>query len=445
MPSSSTQKNTTAPTQAAVTFHKLAHGGASLGRLDDGRVVFGEGILPGESASGTWEQRKKQWWLTQPVIQTASEERVEMPCPHIKQCGGCNWQHLSAKGQAHWKAEIVRESLQRLGKHNNPDVLPTLGRDNWAYRHRVTWQVQPGRKPQLGYFMHHSNSVIPVQQCGVLTPALEKALKSLNENPWVLMGSDSISAQASQNGEVLLQVHLSNSTNLDDAGNDWERWMNNNVFVKGIRLITYDHQEGGELGALNIKDPWADATIEYGVGHFMQGHPQAFTAALRWIQQQPEIQQVLEEGGTLLDAYSGVGVLGLNLKPEHQPLILVESHPDAMAYAKQNAQLNAQRIGQSVQFAEQTMEQWCKTNPELTPRWTIVDPPRQGLSHAVCQWLSQQVKDVLVYVSCDPATLARDTHQMIEHGWQLQRVQPVDLFPQTHHVESIAILSRVLS
>lgn len=436
------------PSQPSITFEKLTHGGAALGRLKDGRVIFGEDVLPDEAVSGTgstWELRKKQWWLTKPEIQTPSPQRTEPTCRHAKVCGGCDWQHLNEEGQAHWKQQIVIESLQRVGKIQKPNVNPTLTKDLLGYRHRVTWQVSTGIKPQVGYFAKQTNAVVSVVSCPVLSPALEKTLETLNAAPWVLMGSEKIQAQANQKGDVLLSITLRESISLEEARSDWKRWFNEQGTVIGIQLHTPKEEQPFELGTQALQDTWSDATLEYGVGHFMQGHPQAFQALIRWIQAQPEVKEALEEGGTLLDAYCGVGLLGLNLKPQHQPLIGVESSEDTIHLAKKNAKSNARRIGQSVQFYAQRMEQWVKNNPELTPRWAVIDPPRQGLHPAVCNWLSTQVKDTIVYVSCDPATLARDIKKLLDapdSHWQLKRIQPVDLFPQTHHVESVAILSQ---
>lgn len=455
----------------SLRINKLIPGGQGMGRLEDGRVIFTEGVVPGDVLEGTVVKQKRQFKLMESVFSKTSNDRVQPKCKHAGVCGGCDWQMVSDEAQAHWKTEIVRESLMRLAKVKEPTVQPIITRAEWAYRHTVNWQVTAGRIPRLAYFVENSHDHVEFDECPVLASALANVAESLNGSPWLLTGCITVKGRSTVSGEVLLTVTVAKHVNSKDALSDWQRWIDDKNLAVGIRLlkpalpqpvtevsIETDLAKKKEASTDNNTAPKANkhadvsagdeyltetlglVKLSYADDHFMQGHPGAFKALMQWVKMQPEIKALQHRPGALLDGFCGIGVLGFNLKAPVHWMVGVEDAQSAIDWAK----YNAKTLGVEAQctFAHQSMEDYIKKESDSTFMWAVIDPPRQGLKPWVQQWLAQQVSDVIVMVSCDPATMARDTKAFIESGWVLNTVQPVDLFPQTHHVETVCIFSR---
>ncbi len=427
------------PTQETLTIEKLIHGGRGMGRLTDGRIVFADAVAPGDVITGELVAEKKLLKMPTYQLSTPSPNRQTPPCPHAQPapdsaCGGCNWQHLPIAQQHHWKTEIVRESMQRLGKIENPPIQPIQAHDEWGYRHTATWQVISHQgQPKLAYYARQSNTGMAFQTCPVLPETLFQTAELLNAMPALLKHCKTIKARTNTKGEVLLGITFTSQTVPDDIDAD----INNAITGPITGLWHLSDKPLLLAGQAYLTDTINERSFQFGINHFMQSHPAMVNTILAWLNN--TITEELSTAQTVLDGYCGIGILGLSLLQSHHTLTGAEGHKAAVKAAKKNAK--SQGVATQAFFHGQSMELFtihCDSKFDLA----ICDPPRNGIKPAVLAWLSKSIRQTIVYISCDPATLARDSKVLIDAGWQLDTIQPFDMFPQTHHVETIAIFKR---
>ncbi|MBN1483342.1 MAG: class I SAM-dependent RNA methyltransferase [Chloroflexia bacterium] len=411
-------------------IRRIAQGGAGVGHYQ-GRVVFVGGALPGEIVSVQLYQKRKSYASGHVVaIEEASSERVEPACPLFGLCGGCQWQYIAYPAQLVFKQAIVREQCRRLGRIEDAPVQPTLGLGNpWAYRSAARLHVSPGG--QLGYYAWRSHDVVPLERCPLLVEPLNELLLPLqealstrppNERPnqvslrysWferrclLLLHGGAASAAARLAADL--------GASVAELAGQWGR----RLHVQAGRGFLLE-----ELGGLSL-----------------QVSPTSFFQI-----NVPQTQQILQllasmlepqPGERLLDAYAGVGALSLPLAAAGglAGVTAIESHRAAVADLRENArQLQATPITAHQGTVEAVL-------PTLRQRFDLVllDPPRRGCPEAVLEAIARRGPRRIAYVSCHPGTLARDLRYLRRFGYRLVRLQPVDLFPQTFHIESVALL-----
>jgi len=382
-----------------LTVEKLVAGGEGLCRQAEGPVIFAAGVAPGDVIQGVPVREKGRWVLNDWTLVAPGPGRVTPLCRHAAECGGCDWQHLSQETIAFWKTELVRETLTRVGKVPDPPVLPILAPKAWHARNTVTWWVaEDNGQKRLAYRAKASHDPVFFEECPVITPELFERAMALNAVPEALPAAASeVRARSNGNGDVA------------DA-------------LGGQNLLTV--QLGGK-----------DFTC--GVNHFMQSNLLSTDLLIGLLHtalgREPDVQN-------LLDLYCGMGVLGLSVVKDEQHLTGVEGDAASIALAQENAR----HLGMSdrATWLADPVEAFVKANPDARFDAAITDPPRNGMKPDVVSWLSTQIAKTVLYVSCDPATMARDIGQFTQSGWTLESVQPVDMFPQTSHVECLAILNR---
>ncbi|MBX2861006.1 MAG: 23S rRNA (uracil(1939)-C(5))-methyltransferase RlmD [Vampirovibrio sp.] len=426
------------PTTVTLTVTTLVHGGDGLGRTEEGQVIFAPGVIPGDVIEGLPVKQQGRWLITQPNITQPSQKRVTPNCIHANTCGGCDWQHLAGEEQHHWKSAIVTDTLIRIGKLSDPPVqamLPVQGDPFWQTRHTVTWVVDhTGEKPSLAYHAKASHDLVSFTQCPVLAPVLMETAAWLNSQSDLLKQARQIQARANREGQVLVgfQWKSENFTPPEDMA----QRLNDSPILGAFYLV--DGAEPQSLwGNETLTDTFLQKSFTYGMGHFVQAHPGALDVMLQWLGKQ---LAEIEQPATVLDLYSGIGVLGLSLLKPGQILTCVEGDSTALAFAEQNADVLG--TAENTTCLHQPVEDFVSESEEMFFDLAICDPPRNGLKPAVVSWLASHINQSIIYVSCNPATLARDVKLLAESGWTLQTVQPVDFFPQTHHVEAVAILRK---
>lgn len=359
----------------------MAPGGEAIGR-HEGMVVFAAGGLPGEVVDVELSERRRNFARGRVVhILQAAPERVAPPCPLVERCGGCTWQHVAYDAQVRFKTEIVREQLARIGKLPDAEVRPCVPSPQ-AYAYRSRARVARGRLGSWGFRAASSHDVVPVVHCPVLTPELDAGLAAL-------------AARGPAGG----------------APADMEI---------GLRA---------DAGFLTVGE------ISYRVG------PESFFQANLPVAAQlmEMVLAALDLGGheRVLDLYCGVGLFTVPLARRARHVLGVEADSHAVADALHNlAPHSAGTVLQApvVQALHQPVvaeEPWDAV---------VLDPPRAGAGPEVTAALLDLGAPRLVYVSCDPATLARDLRALVDGGYRLRYVQPFDMFPQTHHVEAVAVL-----
>jgi tRNA/tmRNA/rRNA uracil-C5-methylase (TrmA/RlmC/RlmD family) len=328
-----------------------------------------------------------------------SPARVEPPCPYFGRCGGCDFQQLSYEAQLAAKQEIIADCLRRLARVEIDPRLITITASplQWHYRSRAQWQ-HDGRARRLGYFERASHRVCDVAACPVLAPALQETFADLRgrlQNETLPAGVVEFQAVAGDEG-----ASLSPSTD-DEGTRDVSRTIEGHRYqfsADGFFQINH------ELLPLLVAAATADA-----------------------------------QGTSAVDLYCGVGLFTLPLARRFASVTGIEANPDAINYARGN--LSDAQLGNATFECARVGEYLDRHAQELAPAdFVLLDPPRAGAEAEAIAGLLTLRPQRITYVSCDPATLARDLKELLKGGYQLEAVAAFDMFPQTHHVEAIAKL-----
>ncbi|MBI2865617.1 MAG: 23S rRNA (uracil(1939)-C(5))-methyltransferase RlmD [Chloroflexi bacterium] len=376
----------------------IAYGGECLGRIANQVVFAGPGI-PGEEVMVEITADKKSYRRGKVVeVLTRSPARVEPRCPLFGRCGGCHWQHVDYPAQIGLKRQVVKAQLlsflRKDGFGENVTVNPTLDAANpWHYRNNARFATHNGR---LGFRETSSHRFLGVPTCPLMHPAIDKALAS-----WVATDPRS-------EGDVTLRFG-------ENTG----------------QLLT--HQQGNNTPASSgcFEEEILGRRFRISASSFFQVNSAQASRLVQYAIDRLEPQPT----DTLLDIYCGVGTFGLLMANKVAKIIGVEASLGAVA----DARFNARNLENVEFFAGQAED----VLPGLMGSFNlaIIDPPRAGCKRVVVETLKRLHPDRIVYVSCDPATLARDLRLFCADGqYRLRDVQPVDMFPQTYHVETVATL-----
>lgn len=381
-----------------VRIERILPGGMGLAHAL-GKTILVALAAPGDSATVRIETMRGRVAFASIIeIKESSPVRVSPPCPYFGRCGGCDFQQLSYDAQLSAKVEIVRDCLRRIARIAPPRSIPiTPSPDAWRYRSRAEWQ-RDGEK--LGYFERGSHKICDVIECPVIVPPLQDALTALRRTHESLPdNAREIQAIAGDEGEVALAPPAMKEDMREVA-----------------RII------GGE-------------EYRFAAGCFFQIN-HALLPSL--------IGDALgeAEGDGALDLYCGVGLFTLPLARKFRRVTGVESNPAATRYAR----LNLSRAGLGNAHIETAkVGEWLTANADdLMPiDFLLLDPPRAGAETDTMRAIINLQPRRIVYVSCDPATLARDLKLLVSDGaYTLDSLAAFDMFPQTHHVEAIAKLSK---
>jgi len=399
----------------------MAHGGEALGR-HEGKVIFVPYTMPGEEVLvGIVEDKGRYARAQLAEILSPSPRRVTPQCPHfgLGRCGGCQWQHIAYQAQLEFKAAVVRDQLARIGHLPDAPVRETIPSTSaWHYRNRIQFSISDDGR--LGFVATDGRRVEPIQECYLLHPLLEELLVALDLE---LPGLVRLSLRAGVNtGDQMI---------IFETQNDEPPALESDLPISCVLLLS-DGTPVNLIGNNYITEAVAGRSFRISATSFFQVN----TATAEELVQ--VVTEYLAPAGyeTLLDAYCGVGTFALSLADKVGQVIGIEE--DARAVA--DARLNAGEM-ENVEFIEGSAEE---SLPQLERRidLAVLDPPRQGCRPETLAALIELAPRRIVYVSCDPATLARDARQLTNGGYQLVEVQPVDMFPQTYHIESVALFER---
>ena len=405
----------------ALQLTTIAHGGAALGR-HEGRVIFVPYALPGETARVEITEDKGRYAFARLVeVLEPSPDRVAPPCPYfgLTGCGGCQWQHAAYEAQLRFKAKIVADQLTRIGSIADPPVHPTLpDGSGWAYRNHAQFHPAPGGGLGFqGVSMGRPRGVVTVDECPILHPLLSELYAALDFD---LPGLLRLSLRAgTETGETMLIFEME-----DDLPPSLE----SDLPVSCVLLLS-DGLHANLIGNNHITEIVAGRAYRISAPSFFQVNTPQSAQLVRLVTEYLD----LRGDETVLDGYCGVGLFTAHLAERAGLVIGVELAPTAVADLLENtAEFD------NVEVIEGPVE---AVLPDLDVPLdaAVVDPPRAGMDRFALDALVARQPARVVYVSCDPATLARDAKRLVRAGYRLVEVQPVDMFPQTYHVESVAL------
>lgn len=389
-------------------------------------------------------------------IYQVSPYRVEPRCPIFKQCGGCQLQHLSMKGQQQFKTKRVKDTLERIG-HCQVDVLPCLMMDDpWYYRNKV--QVPVGLKNEVfvtGFYKQHSNDIVPMDICYIqneesnrLVNRVRELLEYYHEKPY-----DKVTHQGNIKHILVKYAHANHQLMLVLI--TYKNIIKNidqiiDILIKEFpQLKTIIHNINPRHDNVILGE---DIHILYGLGYIedvLLGNTYRISTKSFYQVNPIQVEHLyskaieyadLKENDVVIDAYCGIGTISLSLAKYVKKVYGVEIVEQAIVDAKENAKRNnIDNVEFTCQDAGEFMVEFAKKNQHIDV--VMVDPPRKGCSQVFLNQLLMLLPKKIVYISCDVATQARDIAYLQEHGYKADICQPVDMFPHSHHIENIIRLS----
>lgn len=439
-----------------VYIEDLTHDGNGVAKID-GYPLFIQGALPGETAEIHVMKTLKNYGFAKVInILEKSPDRVEAPCVYFSQCGGCQLQHLSYEGQLKWKQNMVANVMKRLGKIDAP-VLPVKGMEEpWHYRNKSQIPFAQNEAGQMvaGFYKTKSHSIVDMERCliqtgeaDVVMADLKRELEILGVSPYDEKSHQGmlrhvVVRKGRATGEVMV-VLVTKSKKFPQASAAIEKIR---ALIPNVTSIV-QNVNGEKTNVIFGNDTftlWGKDTIEDTIGNVRFEISARSFYQVNPIQTEVLYKQALDYAQLtgnerVIDAYCGIGSISLFLAQKAGHVMGVEIVEQAIEDAKRNAALNGfTNTYFEAGPAEEVIPRWYKEGKEADV--LVVDPPRKGCDEALLNTIIEQKPKRVVYVSCNPATLARDLRILEDGGYKTKEVQPVDMFPHTTHCEAVAWL-----
>jgi 23S rRNA (uracil1939-C5)-methyltransferase len=406
-----------------LTLTTPTYGGEAMGRDATGRAVFVPFALPGETVRARLVDERKNFARAELLeVLKPSPKRITPRCGHFGVCGGCHYQNLPYPAQLRVKTEILRDQLVRIGKIENPPVKDIVASpDEWNYRNYVQFHLDANG--HLGYVTANDpETVLPINECHLPESPLNALWPSLDFEPGSPLERVSLRA-----GDELMLILESDSPETPHVDIEAD-----------ISVVHLAEEDAVVLaGDSHIVIDVLGRPFHVSAGSFFQVNTKMAAKMVEHVLSLLPDSQSPDSQFTILDVYCGVGLFSAFLAPRCGRLIGIELSPSACA----DFAINLDEFD-NVELYEAPAEAVFPAL-DVRPDVVIVDPPRAGLDKKVLDAILALKPGILLYVSCDPSTLARDTARLIAGGYQLKRVTPFDLFPQTYHIESISLFENV--
>lgn len=424
-----------------ITIERLVYGGSGLGHVQ-GKVVFIPFTLPGEKVEAQIEERKKHYDKGLLVnILRPSPRRIPAPCPYFGRCGGCHWQHIAYSDQLSFKEDIFRETLARIAHIADGKILPIIPSPfPFGYRNRVRLHLKKGR---ISFFRPHSHQMVEIESCQIAHPLINRIITDIRN----ALSSSSLQKltqmeiiASSEEGKGMVSLYTGGP--LSHAETDTISLQ----FGRIASVKRYVIQEPDSRMTQGISSE--NETLKFfvrkedGLTYFL--YPGVFsqvnlpqndrliTTILEWADISPKHK--------VLDLFCGMGNFTLPMAQKAQEVTGIETHPlsikNAVFNQMANGMDNIRFLGEEVSVALEMLIA-DKAYFDLI----VIDPPRKGCGEIIKK-LPRLNPSKILYVSCDPATLARDTGFLLGEGFHLVRSQPLDMFPHTYHIESLTLFTR---
>ncbi len=434
----------------------VSHSGDGVGRFQE-RVVFVPNTVTGDHISARLVHLKKDlgYGQTQEIL-SPSPHRIRPRCLVSDKCGGCQWQHISDDYQKELKVAHIYNTLQKIGGFSQIPISPILSLDSLAYRNKVTYPLERSSTGQVkaGYYRRQTHQIVNLNQCPVqdsrLNPLLTEIKQDIQNRGWSIYQEKRHQGKlrhlsfriGRHTGEILLTL-VSTDANLPNLKEQAETWLKRYPNLVGVAINVNSRQNnlifGQEtsivVGKGDIKEKFADLDLYLASNTFFQVNTETAEALLQTILPWLNLQGT----ETLIDAYCGIGTFTLPLAKRLKYAYGIEFHDESIKKAEFNAKIN--HIN-NIEFMKGNVEAIL---PQLAihPDLILLDPPRKGCHPAVITALRNILPPKLIYISCQPATLARDLKLLCQNEcYQLSKVQPADFFPQTPHVECAVLLEK---
>lgn len=383
--------------EKVVKIEKIVPNGYGLA-FADGLTIFVSLAASGDKVRVRLREKKGKLAFAEIVeIIEASPDRITPPCPYFGKCGGCDFQQMSYQAQIEAKVAIIQDCLKRIGKIDYQGEINIIGSPKeLRYRTRAQWHADT-RSKKIGYFKRFSNQIIDVENCPILDEKLQETLTNLRQNlNWNEFWAASIEIETATNGE---KVSLYSNEIIEPTENISFETLGNRYFYNAENFFQGNQSLIEELIKLAIEDA---------------------------------------KGKIALDLYCGVGLFSLPLARTFEKITGIEANEKAIDFAKENAELN--RL-ENIAFYTENVGEWLTENSPQDVDFILLDPPRSGTEKETIEQILKLKPAEISYVSCDPATLARDLRILAE-DYSIESITALDLFPQTHHVETVVRLNR---
>ncbi len=458
-------------------IEKLVYGGDGLARLPadpngPGKTAFVPFVIPGEQVEASPVETRPGFVRAKlDKILSASPQRIEPACPYFGRCGGCHYQHINYDAQLSYKAGILRETLRRTAKLELTQEIQLHPSPPWNYRNRTRMRVQHTPNFALGYLRHNSHDVLPVENCPISSPLINQAIAAV----WKL-GRDGALPRAAyglqffanrDDAKLLVEVYVRPDTSqthpskssleaalsLPKGGAPAAEGLQPFAAalhrelpqVAGVVVFPTSalEDESGQYAPLagihnEASQAIGDRSLLYHVvGHDYRVSGGSFFQTNRFLTDKlVEIAIAGRKGRGALDLYAGAGLFTAQLARNFDSVLAVESSPHSFADLRHNVPSNVKCI-------RSTTEKFlAERAAKLAPDLVVIDPPRAGLGEKAARALGRMTVSRVTYVSCDPATLARDLRVLLEFSFRVEQAHLLDMFPQTFHMETVLHLSR---
>jgi 23S rRNA (uracil1939-C5)-methyltransferase len=416
-------------------IESLAYGPYGIGRIDH-QVIMVPATVPGDKICARVTDSKGNYAVGEKIrLLQPSPLRQTPPCPYANDCGGCPWQQVQYAAQLKAKEQSVADALRRIGKLDGFELRPIIASPHeYHYRRRIRLQCDKAKR--IGFFRAFSHDLVEIEGCLIADGALNKVLHPLRswmsdldtavEHVEIVSGDDpdEIVAVGKAAGEFMTR---------DDSV--CERLLNQATGINGLILR-------GE----NWRKAWGQTTVSIrnddGICLKVEGNvfTQINAEGNRLLLKELLAAGGFEKNDQLLELYSGAGNFTLSLANRAQNVVAVESYRQSIDSGKRSAQFNGiENIRWICAYVPVAVERLAKQRERFSK--IILDPPRAG-AKGIDRDLSSFNAEKILYVSCNPATLARDLSELARHGYKLTLVQAIDLFPHTFHVETLAVMIR---
>ena len=382
-----------------VKIEKIVPNGYGLS-FADGMTVFTALAASGDELIVEIRQLKHNTAFAEIVeVITPSSDRIEPPCVYFGACGGCDFQQLNYQAQLEAKVAIIKDSLTRIGKiENYPEIEIVRSPEEFGYRLRAQWPVN-SREKKIGYYRRNSHDVVDIERCLVLAPELEFTLEETRKTlDWDTIWNE--------------------KTQIDAA-------LGNNG------LVSMFSPEASQTAPL-VSYSASDFTYFYSAQSFFQGNRFLVDKLIH-------LATAGASGENALDLYSGVGLFTLPLARHFKKAIGIEDNGQAVDLAKKNAETAGL---DNVDFVRKSVRHYLNEKLPENIDFLLLDPPRAGAENDTIQNILKIGARQISYVSCEPSILARDLRKFLEGGYRINSITALDLFPQTHHVETVVRLSK---
>ncbi len=416
-----------------LTIDSLAYGPAGVGRAE-GKVIFVPGTVPGDEVEVVLDEEKKTYATGHLVaLRHPSPQRRHPPCPYVSRCGGCPWQHVAYAEQLRAKEALVREHLRRIGGIADPPLLPIIpSPQEWHYRHRIRLHAEDNAR--LGFSQARSHELVEIASCAI---AAESSAADLRlARAWLASLHTAVRQVELLTNEPAGRLVL--------VGDTEEAFQTQDAAVCTQFLKAYPGVAGLALCGRDWRKAWGDTTISFTLGVdgltltvsqgvFTQVNLAGNRALIATLLQLSDIQKEQR----VIELYCGAGNLSLPLASRARELIGIEQSRPAVA----DAQANAARAGlTNARFLCAPARTGVRHLLRTRTRGEVVvlDPPRAGAADVIDE-VPRLGAQKVVYVSCDPTTLARDLRRLQMYGYRTSAIQPLDLFPHSYHVETLAV------